>query len=518
MGIILGSNTYISKVKQSLSLDEQNIKLGQVFYYKKSNVLEINLLIPSNDSLATDKKFEKKLYEISRKIVSASVKLKINLRRAAFSPNLLFELIDSYLFSKLPLIQSLIDYNLINIENNRSHIDVIIKVSNIVYSFMLENDATSLFEANINMQIYENVNIKFVYDPHLDVNDLTKTNIYNYQKMGENKVDIVKRFNDMSVSCNPIAIRDLSRITSKFVTVCGEVCNFQDSISKNGNKYFSFILNDPSGQIKCLFFDRMNDEERLEIIESISDGISLVVDGNLSQDEFSGSIVLFVKSLAICKIDNSSFASLKLITEVPDEYMLIKPVEYEREVKQINFFEKDIIYDELKGEVVVFDLEATELDTKLAKIIEIAGVKMIDGVFHSSFETFVNPGIPIPADASNVNNIYDKDVKDAPKFQDIVADFYKFTHNATLVAHNIKYDINVLNNNAEPFNYKFNNKQICTLELARELIKGVRYNLENLAKKFKIEHVNAHRALSDAETTANLYKELIKIKNEKFND
>lgn len=60
------------------------------------------------------------------------------------------------------------------------------------------------------------------------------------------------------------------------------------------------------------------------------------------------------------------------------------------------------------------DLETTGLDLTKARIIQI-------GLIYKgkSKSILINPGIPIPPEASRVNNIYDDDVKTSPNFEKV---------------------------------------------------------------------------------------------------
>lgn len=55
--------------------------------------------------------------------------------------------------------------------------------------------------------------------------------------------------------------------------------------------------------------------------------------------------------------------------------------------------------------------------------MEIGAVKMRDGRIIEQFQTLVNPEMSIPAEASKINNIYDKDVETAPKLVHVIGDF-----------------------------------------------------------------------------------------------
>jgi DNA polymerase III epsilon subunit-like protein len=64
---------------------------------------------------------------------------------------------------------------------------------------------------------------------------------------------------------------------------------------------------------------------------------------------------------------------------------------------------------------VVVDLETTGLDPTVDKIIEIGVVRYIDGQEKETFETLVNPEIPIPDFITKLTGITDKDVSNSPK-------------------------------------------------------------------------------------------------------
>ncbi len=160
---------------------------------------------------------------------------------------------------------------------------------------------------------------------------------------------------------------------------------------------------------------------------------------------------------------------------------------------------------------VVFDTETTGLDTNSCKVIELGAVKIINGEIKEFFQTFVNPEMHIPDDASRVNNIYDDMVKDAPKFNEVLVDFLKFVDGKTLVAHNMSYDIAVMNSNARNYGYIFENELIDTLALARKKLPHLkRFKLETLCNHLKIDLTGAHRAVNDAVATAKVFLELTK--------
>ncbi|MBS1644538.1 MAG: 3'-5' exonuclease [Bacteroidetes bacterium] len=73
----------------------------------------------------------------------------------------------------------------------------------------------------------------------------------------------------------------------------------------------------------------------------------------------------------------------------------------------------------LKRPIVFFDLETTGTNPAKDRIIEIALVKLSPEGNRDTWIKRINPGIPIPAEATAVHGITDADVKDAPEFRQI---------------------------------------------------------------------------------------------------
>jgi DNA polymerase-3 subunit epsilon len=97
--------------------------------------------------------------------------------------------------------------------------------------------------------------------------------------------------------------------------------------------------------------------------------------------------------------------------------------------------------------IVVFDLETTGLDVDNDRIVQFAAVKLDDsGNIARSLELLINPGIPIPSEATAVHGITDEDVKDARLFRWVVDDILGFIGpKSDLCGHNmIAYDLPLL--------------------------------------------------------------------------
>ncbi|HDQ44216.1 MAG TPA: 3'-5' exonuclease [bacterium] len=66
--------------------------------------------------------------------------------------------------------------------------------------------------------------------------------------------------------------------------------------------------------------------------------------------------------------------------------------------------------------LVFFDLETTGLDLQHDRIVQFAFIKIHPDGREEEWESLVNPGIPIPGEASHIHGITDRKVKDIPGF------------------------------------------------------------------------------------------------------
>jgi DNA polymerase-3 subunit epsilon len=99
----------------------------------------------------------------------------------------------------------------------------------------------------------------------------------------------------------------------------------------------------------------------------------------------------------------------------------------------------------LERPLIFFDLETTGTVIQKDRIVEISVVKVFPDGKQQVHTRKLNPEMPIPKAASDVHGITDEDVKDAPTFQVVAENLYKYFENCDLGGYNIlKFDIPVL--------------------------------------------------------------------------
>ena len=158
-----------------------------------------------------------------------------------------------------------------------------------------------------------------------------------------------------------------------------------------------------------------------------------------------------------------------------------------------------------QSEFVIFDLETTAMKPENGYIVDIAALRVRDGQVVDRFESLVNPGRPIIG--HQVHGISTDDVANAPTAAEVLTNFTQWVGDAPIVAHNISFDLPYVLRHL-PNDVKWEPTAVFdTLELAYQLYPDAgAWKLADLVKfVFGREHVVAHRAMPDAEATAELF-------------
>ncbi len=162
--------------------------------------------------------------------------------------------------------------------------------------------------------------------------------------------------------------------------------------------------------------------------------------------------------------------------------------------------------ERLDGEFVVFDIETTGKNPISCGITEIGAVRIKNGEIVDSFNTFVDPQMPIPENIVKLTGITDEMVKGAPKQDEAVKMFLEYANGNVLIAHNASFDTGFIKRVCTVNSIPFTNAYLDTLPLSRYVNTDLhKHTLDRIAKYYSLEDFNHHRACDDAQMLAKIY-------------
>jgi len=161
------------------------------------------------------------------------------------------------------------------------------------------------------------------------------------------------------------------------------------------------------------------------------------------------------------------------------------------------------------GAFTIVDVETTGMG-RLSRICEIGAVRVENRGIVDTFETIVDPCVPITN--SHIHGVTDSMTYGAPGFESVLPKLLEFTFGSVFVAHNAPFDIGMLVaeqeripecrvGRAQPY--------VCTVRLGRVAYPGLNsYRLESLISALELSNNNPHEGLSDAMATAEVLIDL----------
>jgi DNA polymerase III epsilon subunit family exonuclease len=167
---------------------------------------------------------------------------------------------------------------------------------------------------------------------------------------------------------------------------------------------------------------------------------------------------------------------------------------------------------------VVVDLETTGLTPSTARICEIGAVRVRELELEDEFETLVNPGVPLGPAISALTGLRDAQLRGQPPAAAAVRRFLAFAGDAVLVAHNARFDLAFLDRETERLTgARLAGPVVDTVGLARRLLVGrtPRAGLASLSQFFGTATRPCHRALPDAQATAEILLRLLGLAQER---
>lgn len=349
-------------------------------------------------------------------------------------------------------------------------------------------------------------------------------------------------------------------INESFRTVAieGEVFHTEEVILRSGKSMYSIFITDTSGALLCKLQLKDNNVDMVKnatkkgsyirvkgdiIVSSYTDEIEMTVTGIRTQDKKSRQDTALEKRVELHA--HTKMSAMDSVVSVKD--LINKAIEWGhkavaitdhgvvqafpdamnaskgKDIKVIYGVEAYLVDDDLdivqnpnerdfNQRFVVFDIETTGFSVTGDNITEIGAVLLEDGQIKDRFSTFVNPRMDIPYEVQELTNITNDMVEDAPPIEEALKKFMDFARDSILVAHNADFDTGFIAQKCSQVGLDYKNEKIDTLLLARVLMQDMkRFGLDRLAKALAINLSGHHRAVNDAEATAQIFLRFISM-------
>jgi len=166
--------------------------------------------------------------------------------------------------------------------------------------------------------------------------------------------------------------------------------------------------------------------------------------------------------------------------------------------------------------ICFFDLETTGVNVSLDRIVEISILKIFPNGNKESKTWLVNPGVPIPLEASNIHGITNDIVKNEPLFKMIASDIKSMINNCDLAGFNSnKFDIPLLAEELLRSEIDFSLDNVATIDVQNIFHKMEQRTLSAAYQFYCGKSLdNAHSSKADTLATY----EVLESQIEKYND
>ena len=355
-----------------------------------------------------------------------------------------------------------------------------------------------------------------------------------------------------AIKQHPIAMKLLSLDVSR-VTVEGDVVVVNSRTTKGGGAFLSFDMTDRTNSVRVArFFPPTEDRS---VIDKIAPGDHLIVQGlytwNNRDQDFALQPNNIMKGKKYVRPDNAPekrvelhmhtrFSALDALTDpaaivkraaawgmpaiavtdhgvaqaFPDMWKAGKKngvkIIYGCEIYFVNDMDGNRAVSgssklPLDTEFIAFDIETTGLNALNDRMTEIGAILFSGGEVKQTFNTFVDPQMPIPADITRLTGIRDSDVAGAPLEDEAMRMFLDFAGDRPIIAHNASFDVGFMKAASRRSGIKFDPVYLDTLAISQALLPELkRFKLDTVSNHLGLPAFNHHRASDDALVVARM--------------
>ncbi len=350
----------------------------------------------------------------------------------------------------------------------------------------------------------------------------------------------------------PVDIDEITQDTGR-VTIQGSIFSVESKTLNNGKTIITFNITDYTNSITVKLFIK-EDVSPAKLLENIAEGKFVRLKGDVQYDTYAKEQVIYpiniVEANKSIRMDNAPEKRVELhvhttmssmdgfcpasqlvkrakewghkaiaitdhgvVQAFPEAFETAKKVGIKILYGVEGYYVNDgvpIVYNSrslpLNEEIVVFDIETTGLTPSTDRITEIGAVKLKAGQIIDSFSTLINPEMEIPYNIIQLTGITNEMVADQRTIKEVMPEFISFIGDCPLVAHNAMFDWGFIRSKAFELGSDLKNTVIDTLQLSRTLLTTLKkHKLNIVCEHLGIKLENHHRAVNDAEATAQMF-------------
>jgi DNA polymerase III subunit epsilon len=162
---------------------------------------------------------------------------------------------------------------------------------------------------------------------------------------------------------------------------------------------------------------------------------------------------------------------------------------------------------------IVFDTETSGAYPVGSEVVEIGAIKYQGHQIVDQLQLLIRPEKPVPEDIIAIHHITNEMLDSCPRGKDLAEEIFRFFQCDFCVAHHAPFDLAFMAHFFETYEKPLpKGFGLCTSLLGRKLIHEVEnHRLQTLARHFGFPSGQAHRALDDAKTCAQLFFKILSL-------
>lgn len=162
---------------------------------------------------------------------------------------------------------------------------------------------------------------------------------------------------------------------------------------------------------------------------------------------------------------------------------------------------------ELPDSFVMIDIETTGLCPDYDDILEVAGIRVKNGMIESEYSSLIKPPYKISEFITQLTGITNEMMEGQRSIGEVLPEFLSYIGNDIILGHNVHFDINFLyDNSCNLLGKPVSNNFVDTMRLSRLLHREEKHHrLCDVCERYHIIPEAEHRALADCNSALQCY-------------